>query len=66
MRINIDYLILFRYASGLSQRQLADKMGKDKDTVYRYESGKITPTIKSLNEWCKAVGADQSKVMIWE
>jgi transcriptional regulator with XRE-family HTH domain len=63
--INTTHLILMRYSKGLSQRELGDKIGKNKDTIYRYENGKIIPTIQSLKEWCEAVGANPNEAIKW-
>lgn len=44
-------------------QQVADKLGKSKNTVSYYELGKIKITINDLVSYCKAVGCDCIEVL---
>lgn len=49
-------LIEARAKAGLTQTQLAKKMGTTQSAVARLESGKRTPSIHSLESYAKATG----------
>lgn len=52
----IRTLLAIREQSGLTQSEVAEKMGTQKQNVSRIESGKSNPSIKSLNNYAKACG----------
>ena len=47
-----------RIAAGLSQRQLADKMGSSQFVIARLEAGGVEPTLATLDRVASALGAD--------
>jgi len=62
-----DRIKLKRKQAGLTAEQLASKLGKDRATVYRYESGDIgnLPLI-ILEPLASALGTSPSYLMGWE
>jgi transcriptional regulator with XRE-family HTH domain len=48
-----------RMRAGLSGRALADKVGVKQATISRVERGHTLPSIKMVNAWLAAVGADE-------
>lgn len=58
IRINTEYLVELRVASGYSKAEIGRRMGKNKADVYAYiESGKRLPTMGNLGK-LKAVFPD--------
>nr|NJM02804.1 helix-turn-helix transcriptional regulator [Desulfobacula sp.] len=55
-------LIKARIRSGLTQKQLAEKMGTTQSTIARLESGASIPTLRSLKRYAQATG---SKIKIF-
>ena len=51
-------LIGSRLAAGLTQRQLAEKMGTTQSAIARLESGLQTPTLDTLSRLAVALGVD--------
>ncbi len=49
-------VMLFRRLRGLSRKQLADAAGMDKSQLARYESGKETPSQRTLERLATAAG----------
>ncbi|MCH8266487.1 MAG: helix-turn-helix transcriptional regulator [Acidobacteria bacterium] len=49
-------LIAARNRAGLSQAEVARKMGTTQSTVARLESGKRLPSVSSLSRYAKAIG----------
>lgn len=47
-----------REAAGLSQRQLAEKMGSTQSVIARLEAGGVEPTLATLDRVAAALGAD--------
>ncbi|WP_052507200.1 helix-turn-helix domain-containing protein [Desulfonatronovibrio magnus] len=54
-------LIKARIRAGLTQQQIAEKMGTTQSTVARLESGGYMPSLRSLHRYAQATG---SKVKI--
>jgi DNA-binding XRE family transcriptional regulator len=54
-------LIKARIRAGLTQQQIAEKMGTTQSTVARLESGGSMPSLRSLHRYAEATG---SKVRI--
>jgi predicted transcriptional regulator len=50
-------LIKARIRSGLTQKQLAEKMGTTQSSVARIESGSSLPTLRSLKRYATATGS---------
>jgi transcriptional regulator with XRE-family HTH domain len=53
-----DLIRIARDRSGLSQEQLAARIGKPRSTIARWESGARTPSLESLQEVIDAAGLD--------
>ncbi len=54
-------LIQARIRAGLTQQQVAEKMGTKQSTIARLESGSTLPSLRSLQRYAEATG---SKVRI--
>lgn len=54
----ITAIIKKRAQNGISQKQLAHRMGTDQATLSRLEMGMGNPTIKYLNRLAKALGGE--------
>ncbi len=54
----IEMIIERRLKRGLTQAQLAQKIGTKQTAIARLESGAYNPTIKFLNKVAKALGAE--------
>jgi predicted transcriptional regulator len=52
-----EELIKARIRSGLTQRQLAEKMGTTQSTIARLESGSSLPSLRSLKRYARATGS---------
>ena len=50
-------LIKARIRSGLTQKQLAEKMGTTQSSVARLESGSSLPSLRSLKKYAYATGS---------
>lgn len=50
-------LIKARIKSGLTQKQLAEKMGTTQSSVARLESGSSLPSLRSLKKYAYATGS---------
>ena len=51
-------ILAARLKSGLTQRELADRLGVSQPTVAAYESGRRQPTVPTLMRWLAAAGFD--------
>ena len=49
-------LIRARAEAGLTQEQLADRMGTKQEVVARWEGGKVMPSTRTLERLAKATG----------
>lgn len=54
----LNALLTARKEAGLTQKQLADLMGKRQSTIARLESGTHDPKIKTLHQVAKALGKE--------
>jgi len=55
--MGIGYLILkARASAGLTQRELAERIGSSQPTVARWESGAQLPSVRSLTKIAEATG----------
>ncbi len=52
-----------RLLKRMTIQQVADLLGKSKNTVSYYELGKINITINDLIEYCDAVGCDYIEIL---
>ncbi|TSE20759.1 Antitoxin HigA1 [Tepidimonas alkaliphilus] len=50
-------LIEARARAGLSQAELAQRMGTTQSAIARLESGRTAPTLRTLQRYAEAVGA---------
>lgn len=50
-------LIAARTRSGLSQEQLAERMGTSQSTIVRLESGRVLPSLRTLARYARASGS---------
>jgi predicted transcriptional regulator len=50
-------LIKARIRSGLTQKQLAEKMGTTQSSIARIESGSSLPSLRSLKRYATATGS---------
>ena len=58
----INALIRARVDAGLTQTQIAERMGTTQSAVARLEGGSSNPSIKTLDKFAKATG---TQVRIW-
>lgn len=56
----IDSLLSMRQKAGLTQEQLADRMGTQKGNISRLEKGSSNPSWKTLEKYAHACGFDIS------
>lgn len=47
-----------RLAAGLTQVQLAEKMGCSQQEIQRWETGRVSPTAKTLKKLAEAIGCN--------
>jgi transcriptional regulator with XRE-family HTH domain len=52
-----------RLLAGLSQREMADRLGRDRTTIGRWESGGLVINAVQLAEYCDVVGAEPCQVL---
>lgn len=57
-------ILAARLKSGLTQRQLADRLGVTQPTVAAYESGRRQPTVPTLMRWLAAAGFDLRMTLV--
>lgn len=50
-------LIAARTRAGLSQEQVAERMGTSQSTVARLESGRTLPSLRTLDRYARATGS---------
>ena len=58
-----ELLIEARADAGLTQQQLAKKLGKHQSFVAKYEGGERRLEMVEFMEICKAIGVDSTKLM---
>lgn len=56
----IDSLLSMRQKAGLTQEQLAERMGTQKGNISRLEKGSSNPSWKTLEKYAHACGFDIS------
>lgn len=50
-------LIAARTRAGLSQAQVAERMGTSQSTIARLESGRALPSLRTLDRYARATGS---------
>lgn len=50
-----DRVVFFRQSKNMTQTELAQKVSKDRQYIYKIEKGKVTPNIITLSIICKAL-----------
>ena len=50
-----------RERAGISQQDLADRLGQVRQAVVRFESEYHNPNLRTLQEWCGAIGVTLSE-----
>jgi len=63
-----ETIVEIRRKAGLSQRQLAEKLGRERNLVGRLEVGQRRLDVVEFYAICGACGADQKKVIrsLWD
>ena len=51
-------LLRARLRAGMTQKEVAERMGTTQSVVARMESGKPFPSLSSINRYARAVGSD--------
>lgn len=54
----ISTLLTMRESAGLTQQQVAERMGTKESNISRLEKGTSNPTIKTLVKYAKACGCE--------
>lgn len=53
----IEALVRARAAAGLSQAELATRIGTTQSAIARLEAGRVSPSIKTLKRYAEATGS---------
>ena len=61
-----EFIQQLRKAQGLTQKELADKLGISDKTVSKWETGNGLPDIASLSPLCKALGINVNELLSGE
>lgn len=60
------FLEYMRERLEFSQKELGEKVGKDQSDISKYERGKVTPNLKTMNDLTDILTEDfQSQVEVW-
>jgi DNA-binding XRE family transcriptional regulator len=51
----VEKLTAKRLADGISQDEMAKRVGVARETISRFENGRIPPRLESLERWCAAL-----------
>lgn len=57
-----EQIIIFRKEKNLTQTELAEMVGKDRQYLYKIEKGRVTPNIATLAIIAKALNISLSKL----
>ena len=57
-------ILTARLKAGLSQQELADRLGVSQPTLAVYESGRRQPTVATLMRWLTAAGFDLQMMLV--
>ena len=52
-----------RKATGMTQEQLAEKLGVDRSSIAKYETGTSTPNIKNLPQICELLNININELL---
>ncbi len=52
-----------RKATGMTQEQLAEKLGIDRSSIAKYETGNSTPNVKNLQQICEILDIPIEKLL---
>lgn len=52
-----------RKNAGVTQKELADRVGVYQKDVSRWETGEVIPSVESLADICRAIGASADAIM---
>ncbi|ESW61615.1 MAG: hypothetical protein Q27BPR15_05380 [Rhodobacter sp. CACIA14H1] len=52
----LEAMIRARAGSGLTQAELAERMGTTQSAIARLESGRVSPTVETLQKYARALG----------
>ncbi len=58
-----NYLKMFREKAGLTQLELANAMGVQTQTVWRWEHGEREPSISLIKKLCEILGCTESELL---
>lgn len=58
MAIGVEDLKAARLRAGMTQAQVAERMGTTQSAVARWERGAVVPSLEAANRYLTAVGAD--------
>ena len=61
-RLVLERLVALRHKAGLSQRELAEKLGREHSFVWRIETGERRLDVVEFHWVCEALGQDASRV----
>lgn len=61
-----ELIRFYRQKAGLTQQQLADKLGVSQQYIGNYESGKRQPKIQTLQKIADALGVDVFSLADWD
>lgn len=56
-------LKLLRIKAGLTQQEMADKLGLDQTTISAWEVGRATPTVKSIKKLATVLNVTTEEVI---
>lgn len=60
----IDQLVALRHEAGLTQRDVADRLGTVQNYVWKIEKYQQRLDPLQLMEWLNAIGADEQKFLV--
>lgn len=52
----LEAMIRARAGSGVTQAELAERMGTTQSAIARLESGRVSPTVETLQKYARALG----------
>lgn len=55
-----------RVNAGLTQKQMADKLGVSETTVWKWETGASEPRLSQFKMFCEACGVKMSDIFLAE
>lgn len=58
-----EQIVIFRKMRNLSQTELAQMVGKDRQYLYKIEKGRVTPNITTLSILAKALNVSLSELL---